>query len=83
MWLFIRDIYQGLTLTTFAFFKSAKALKIMQSASVLFPSTTIETFIPGMKGHVGSTLNVPVAVINVMRIKNKVVKGKCTTPRSP
>ena len=36
-----------------------KSLKIMQSICVLFPSTTAETFIPGMKGHVGSTLNVP------------------------
>lgn len=72
-----------LALTTFAFFNSAKALKIMQSVCVLFPSTTAETFIPGMKGHVGSTLNLPVVVINVMRMKNPVVKAKSTTPRSP
>ena len=49
---------------------------------MLFPSTTAETFIPGMKGHVGSTLNVPVVVINVMRMKNPVVKAKSTTSRS-
>ena len=55
----------------------------MQSVCVLFPSTTAETFIPGMKGHVGSTLNVPVVVINVMGMKNPVVKAKSTTPRSP
>lgn len=78
-----RHSSRELTLTTFAFFNSAKSLKIMKSICVLFPSTTAETFIPGMKGHVGSTLNVPVVVINVMRMKNPVVKAKSTTPRSP
>ena len=78
-----RHSSRELALTTFAFFKSTKALKIMQSVCVLFPGTTAETFIPGMKGHVGSTLNVPVVVINVMRMKNPVVKAKSITPRSP
>lgn len=78
-----RHLSKELALTTFAFFNSAKVLKIMQSVCMLFPTTTAETFIPGMKGHVGSTLNVPVVVINVMKMKNPVVKAKSTTPRSP
>ena len=68
-----RHSSRELTLTT---------LQIVQSVCVLFPSITAETFIPGMKGHVGSTLNVPAVVINVTRKKNPVVKAKNTTPRS-
>ena len=69
---------KGAHINHFCILQQCKALKIMQSVCVLFPSITAETFIPEMKGHVGSTLNVPAVVINLMR-----VKAKSTTPRSP
>ena len=73
MGVYQRHSSRELELTTSAFFNSAIALKIMQSVCVLFPNTTAETFIPGMEGHVGSTLNVLAVVINVRRMKNPVV----------
>lgn len=42
---------------------------------MLFPSVTADTFVPGIEGHVGSTLKVYAVTINVMRMKNPAVTG--------
>ena len=40
---------------------------------VFIPSTTADTFIPGIEGHVASTLKIYAVAINVMRMKNPAV----------